>query len=168
MTVMPACRASATCRLENLLRRKPAIPLVHRHRPRLTLEGARAVLAAAERRAVEIRRPMNLAVVDDGGHLLAFSRMDEAKPSSIEIALTKARAAALRRAPTGAPSREGQPDLLLALGLAVARPEQQTPVRGGMPLLVDGEVVGAIGVSAGSEEEDAEVARAGAAALAGV
>ncbi len=154
--------------MKNLRRRATAIPLVNRNRPRLTLEGARAVLAAAERRALEIHRPMNLAVVDDAGHLLSFSRMDGAKPSSIEIALTKARAAALRRAPTGPPSREGQPDLLLALGLAIARPDQQTPVRGGVPLLVDGEVIGAIGVSAGSEEEDLDVARAGAAALAGV
>lgn len=143
------------------------MPLVSRNKPRLTLEGARAVLEAAERRAHEIHRPMNIAVVDDGGHLLAFARMDGAKPASIEIALTKARAAALRRAPTGAPTREGQPNLLLAVGLAVARPDQQTPVRGGVPLIVDGEVVGAIGLSAGSEDEDSDVARAGAAALAG-
>jgi glc operon protein GlcG len=141
------------------------MPLVSRNRPRLTLEGARAVLEAAERRALEIHRPVNIAVVDDGAHLLTFARMDGAKPASVEIALTKARAAALRRAPTGAPTREGQPNLLLAVGLAVARPDQQTPVRGGVPLVVDGEVIGAIGVSAGSEEEDADVGRAGAAAL---
>jgi glc operon protein GlcG len=141
------------------------MPLVSRNRPRLTLEGARAVLAAAERRALEIHRPVNVAVVDDGAHLLAFARMDGAKPSSIEIARTKACAAALRRAPTGAPTREGQPNLMLALGLAVARPDQQTPIRGGVPLIADGEVIGAIGVSAASEEEDTDVARAGASAL---
>lgn len=143
------------------------MPLVSRDRPRLTLEGARAVLAAAERRALEIRRPMNIAVVDDGGHLLSFARMDGAKPASVEIALTKARASALRRAATGAPMREGQPNLLVAVGLAVARPDQQTPVRGGIPLIVDGEVVGAIGISAGNEYEDTDVAQAGASALAG-
>lgn len=140
--------------------------LVQRNTPRLTLEGARAVLAAAERRATEMNRPMDIAVVDDGGHLLVFVRMDGAKPSSIEIALTKARAAALRRAPTGPPKGD-PPNVLLAIGLALAGPGQQTPIRGGIPLLIDGEVVGAIGVSAGSEDEDADVASAGAAALAG-
>jgi len=141
--------------------------LVKRDTPRLTLEGARAVLAAAERRAAEIQQPMNIAVVDDGGHLLAFARMDGAKPASVEIALVKARAAALRRSPTGPSMRDGQPNLPVALGLAIARSDQQTPVRGGVPLVVDGMVVGAVGVSAGSEDQDLDVARAGAEALAG-
>jgi glc operon protein GlcG len=142
------------------------MPMIHRHTPRLTLEGARAVLAAAERRAEEIRRPMNIAIVDDGGHLLAFVRMDDAKPASIEIAIAKARAAALRRSATGVRARDGAVDLAVSLGLAVARPDQQTPIRGGIPLVVDSQVVGAIGVSAGSEDEDVAVAEAGAAALA--
>lgn len=140
------------------------MPLITRNHPKLTLEGARAVLAAAERRAQEIQRPMDIAVVDDGGHLLAFARMDGAKLSSIEISLVKARAAAVRRAPTGPPAGE-QPNLAVALGLAVASPAQQTPVRGGVPLVVEGQVVGAVGVSAGTEEQDEDVARAGAAAL---
>lgn len=142
------------------------MPLINRNTPRLTLEGARAVLTAAERRAVEIHRPMNIAVVDEGGHLLAFIRMDEAKPASIEIALTKARAAALRRSPTGPPSQDGPAGLMLGLGLSAARSDQQTPIRGGIPLVVDGQVVGAIGVSAGSQDEDVTVAQAGAGALA--
>lgn len=142
------------------------MPLVNRNTTRLTLDGARAVLAAAERCAAEIHRPMNIAVVDDGGHLLAFARMDGAKPASIEVALTKARAAALRRSSTGAPSKEGTAGLMLGLGLALASSEQQTPIRGGIPLVVDGQVVGAIGVSAGIEDEDVTVAQAGAAALA--
>jgi glc operon protein GlcG len=123
------------------------------------------VLAAAELRAKEINRPMDLAVVDDGGHLLVFERMDGAKPSSIEIAITKARSAALRRAPTRAPMEGDRPNLIVALGLAAASPAQQSSIRGGVPLVVDGEVVGAIGASAGSEEQDEDVARAGAAAL---
>lgn len=140
------------------------MPLITRNHPKLTLEGARAVLAAAERRAQEMQRPMDIAVVDDGGHLLAFARMDGAKISSIEISLVKARAAAVRRAPTGPPAGE-QPNLALALGLAIASPAQQTPVRGGVPLVVDGQIVGAVGVSAGTEDQDEDVARAGAAAL---
>lgn len=139
--------------------------LVTRNHPKLTLEGARAVLAAAERRAQEIHCPMNIAVVDDGGFLLAFARMDGAKLSSVNIAMVKARAAAVRRSPTG-PAMDGdRPNVILSMGLAVAGPRQQTPIRGGVPLVVDGQVVGAIGVSAGSEDQDLDVARAGAAAL---
>ena len=138
---------------------------VTRHHPKLTLAGARAVLAAAERHAQEIRCPMNIAVVDDGGHLLAFARMDGAKISSVAVALVKAQAAAVRRSPTGPAMLGDQPNALLALGLAAVNSMQQTPLRGGVPLIVDGEVVGAIGVSAGTEDQDVEVARAGGAAL---
>jgi glc operon protein GlcG len=139
--------------------------LVTRNHPKLTLEGARAVVAAAEHRALEIRCPMNIAVVDEGGFLLAFARMDGAKLSSVNIALVKARAAAVRRSPTSPPMDGDRPNVLLALGLAVGGPEEQTPIRGGIPLVVDQQVVGAIGVSAGTEDQDVDVARAGAAAL---
>jgi glc operon protein GlcG len=142
------------------------MPLITRNHPKLTLEGSRAVLAAAERRAAEINVPMNIAVVDDGGHLLTFSRMDGAKLSSVRIAINKANSSAIRRKPSGASvSANGQPDVLLSLSLAIGSGAQQTPLRGGLPLLVDGEVVGAIGVSNGSEDEDVDVARAGATAL---
>jgi len=141
------------------------MPLVTRNHSKLTLEGARAVMAAAHRRAEEIRVPMDIAVVDEGGLLLVFERMDGAKPASVAIALVKAQAAAVRCAPTG-PSKSGdQVNLAIALGLAAVCPSQQIPIRGGVPLIVDGEVIGAIGVSAGSEDEDLDVARAGAAAL---
>ena len=140
--------------------------LVTRHHPKLMIEGDRAVLQAAQRRAEEIQVPMDIAVVDEGGHLLAFERMDGAKPSSIAIAMIKAQSAAARRAPTGpAMDADNKVNLSLALGIAIASPSEQTPIRGGVPLIVDGEVVGAIGVSAGKEEQDLDVARAGAAAL---
>ena len=141
------------------------MPLVTRNHPKLTLEGARAVLAAAQRRATEIHCPMDIAIVDEGAHLVVFERMDGAKPSSIAIAMVKAQAAAMRRAPTGPPMAGDQVNLPLAMGLAAANPSQQTPIRGGVPLIVDGEVVGAIGVSAGTEDQDLDVASAGAAAL---
>ncbi len=141
------------------------MPKVTRNNLRLTLEGARAVLEAAERRAIEIGVPMDIAVVDDGGHLSAFAGMDGAKLSSVEIAIAKAHCAAIRRKPTG-PYMEGeQPSLLVSLALAVGSRARQTPLRGGVPLLVDGQCVGAIGVSNGMEEQDLDVARAGAAAL---
>ena len=142
-------------------------PLVTRNHPKLTLEGARAVVAAAERRAHEIQCPMNIAVVDEGGYLLAFSRMNGAKPSSVDVAVLKARSAALRRAPTRPPMDGDHPNVLLALSLAAASPTQQTPIRGGIPLVVDEQVIGAIGVSAGSEDQDVEVAKEGARALEG-
>jgi glc operon protein GlcG len=139
--------------------------LVTRNCPKLTLEGARAVLAAAQRRAEEIRVPMDIAVVDEGGLLLVFERMGGARPSSIAISLVKAQAAALRRGPTGPAMAGDQVNLPLALGLAIASPTGVTPIRGGVPLVVDGQVVGAIGASAGTEDQDVDVARAGAAAI---
>src|SRR5580704_14197654 len=141
------------------------MPLVTRDHPKLTLEGARAVLAAALRRAQEINVPMNVAVVDGGGHWLGFERMDGARPASIAISLVKAQAAALRRSPTGPALTGDQVNLPLALGLAIASPAAQTPIRGGVPLLADGQVIGAVGASAGSEDQDLDVARAGAAAI---
>ena len=142
--------------------------LVTRNNPKPTLEGARAVVAAAEKCAQEIGVPMDIAVVVDGGHLLAFIRMDGAKLSSVQIALTKAVSAAIRRMPTGPMPPGAEPNILLSLGLAIGTGGQQTPIRGGLPLIVDGVCVGAIGVSNGTEDQDAEVARAGAAALDGV
>jgi glc operon protein GlcG len=108
---------------------------------------------------------MDLAVVDDGGHLLVFERMDGAKPSSIAISLVKAQSAALRRAVTAPAIAGDQINVPLALGLAIANPAHQTPIRGGVPLVVDGEVIGAIGASAGTEDQDLDVARAGAAVI---
>jgi len=139
--------------------------LVSRNHPKLTLEGARAVMAAAQKRAHEINCPMNIAVVDEGGHLLVFERMDGAKLSSIRIAQVKAQSAALRRAPTRPAKADDQVNRLLSVTLAVASPEEQTPIRGGVPLMAEGQVIGAIGVSAGSEDQDVDVATAGAAAL---
>lgn len=142
------------------------MPLVTRNHPKLTLEGSRAVLAAAERRAIEIKVPMDIAVVDDGGHLLAFARMDGAKPSSVAIAINKAHSAAIRRKPSGPSVVGDKPETMLSLALAISSGAQQTPLRGGLPLMVDGECVGAIGISNGTEDEDVDVATAGAAALA--
>jgi glc operon protein GlcG len=133
--------------------------------PKLTLEGAEAVLAAAKAHADHMAVPMDIAIVDDGGHLLAFARMDGAKPASIDIAINKAHAAAIRRQATG-PARNGEEiNVLLSLGLAIGSRAQQTPLRGGVPLVANGQCVGAIGVSAGTEDQDVEVALAGVAAF---
>jgi glc operon protein GlcG len=141
------------------------VPPVTRNNPKLTLEGAQLVLAAAQARAMEIKIPMDIAVVDDGAHLLAFARMDGAKLSSVEIAIRKAQSAAIRRIPS-APARTGdEVNVVLSIGLALATQGRQIPVRGGVPLLVDGICVGAIGISNGTEDQDVDVAQAGARAL---
>src|SRR5438309_7599854 len=141
------------------------VPALTRNNPKLTLEGAQLILAAAQARAVEIKVPMDIAIVDDGGHLLAFARMDGAKLSSVEIAVRKAHCAAIRRLPS-APARTGEEvNVVLSLGLSLATQGRQIPVRGGIPLLVDGVCVGAIGVSNGTEDQDVDVAQAGARAL---
>lgn len=135
------------------------------HNAKLTLEGAEAVVAAAKAQATRIGVPMNIAVVDDGGHLMAFAKMDGAKLSSITIAINKAISSAIRRLPSG-PARSGdEVNLLLSLSLAIGSHAQQTPLRGGLPLEANGQCVGAIGVSNGTEDQDVEVARAGVAAL---
>lgn len=135
--------------------------MLTRNNIRLTLEGARAILSAAEKKAVEIKVSMNIAIVDDGGHLLAFARMDGAKLSSIEVALTKARSAAPRRGASGPSLSGSEPNAVLSLGLSLATGGALTPIRGGLPLVKDGQNVGGIGVSAGSEDEDVAVAQAG-------
>ena len=135
--------------------------MLTRNNPKLTLEGARAILAAAEAKARAIKVPMNIAVVDGAGFLLAFIRMDGAKLSSVDVSLTKARGAALRGSPTGPSLAAGEPSTILSLGLSLATENKLTAIRGGLPLVVDGEIVGAIGVSAGSEDEDVSVAQAG-------
>jgi glc operon protein GlcG len=140
-------------------------PLVTRNNPKLTLAGAQTAVVAAQRRAAEINVPMDIAVVDDGGHLLVFARMDGAKLSSVEIAIAKAHCAAIRRKPTG-PARDGdQVNVVLSLGLAISSHGRQIPLRGGIPVEVDGVCVGAIGVSNGSEDQDVDVAQAGVRAL---
>jgi glc operon protein GlcG len=138
--------------------------ITHNH-PKLTLEGAEAILAAAQAQAERMNVPMNIAVVDDGGHLLAFARMDGAKPASIDIAINKAVAKAIRRKNTGPARSANEVSVLISLGLAIGSRARQTPIRGGLMLEVNGECVGGIGVSAGTEDEDTEVARAGVAAF---
>jgi glc operon protein GlcG len=132
---------------------------------RLTLEGARAALDAAEKRARQMGIPMNIAVVDDGGFLLAFARMDGAKLGSAAIAINKAHSSAIRRQPTGPALTNGEPNVVLSLGLAIGSRAEQTPVRGGLPLVFAEQLVGAIGVSNGTEDQDVEVALAGAEAF---
>ena len=139
--------------------------LVIRNQVRLTLEGARTIIAAAAAQAASMNLKMNIAVVDDGGHLLSFDRMDGARPASGYTAITKATTAATFRQATGPiPTGTASPDPLLNLSLqnaAQASGGKLTTLFGGVPIVVDGQVIGGVGVGGGSGEQDAQVARAG-------
>src|SRR5579883_3162760 len=143
--------------------------LIVRNQVRLTLAGARAILAGAEAKARAMGWKMNIAVVDDGGHLLSFERMDGARPASGYTAITKATTAATFRQPSGpVPAGTTSPDPLLNLSLqhaALASGGKLTTLYGGVPVVVDGQVIGGVGVGGGSGEQDAQVARAGIQAL---
>jgi len=139
--------------------------MLTKNAPKLTYEGALAVLEAAAKKAAEMKLPICIAVVDDGGHLLAFARINDAKPSSVLVAITKARSAAMRRAATGPLPNADNVSVLLSLGMPLASNGNLTCVRGGLPIEWEGVVVGGIGISAGTEQQDEEVARTGLAAL---
>ncbi len=138
-------------------------------RPTLKLnwEGTIQVLQAAVRKAQEMGIPMSIAVVDDGSHLLGFARTDEGKPHTIKIAQAKARTAASNRLPTGKISSTGQPvddHMAIALPLA-AGTDMFLTFKGGLPIVIGGHCVGGVGVSGGTGDQDAEVAKAGIDAL---
>ncbi|MGZ3414554.1 MAG: heme-binding protein [Isosphaeraceae bacterium] len=165
--------ASAPGQFEGTREHKPGVaaepakgkPLVIRNQVRLTLHGARTIIATAAEQAASMSLKMNIAVVDEGGHLLSFDRMDGARPASGYTAITKASTAATFRQPTGPlPAGTSAPDPLLNLSLQIAAQSsggKLTTLLGGLPIVVDGQVIGGVGVGGGSGEQDAQVARAG-------
>ena len=140
-------------------------PLVTRDRVQLNLAGAETLVEAAKKKAAAMSLKCNIAVVDDGGHLLAFVRMDGARPASVATALSKAVSAATFRQATGAMPAKGEPDLLLSLSLQTASGGKITSLKGGAPIVVEGQVIGAVGIGGGTGEQDVEVANAGVQAL---
>ncbi|EAQ27394.1 GlcG/HbpS family heme-binding protein [Roseovarius sp. 217] len=127
---------------------------------RLDLADAGVLLAGARAKAVEVGVPMCIAITDEGGNLVAFERMDGGKVTSITIAIDKAFTAAGAKKATheyGEVSQPGKP----VYGIASAIGGRLMVVGGGLPVLVDGEVVGGIGVSSGTPMQDREVAEAG-------
>jgi glc operon protein GlcG len=147
---------------------KAAAPLVTRGRIQLNLAGAETILAAAKQKAAAMKLKVNIAIVDDGGHLLSFARMDGARPASGTTAMTKAVSAATFRQETGTLPAKGEPDTLLSLSIqnaALAGGGKITTLKGGVPVIVDGQIIGAIGVGGGTGDQDVEVAKAGLQAL---
>ncbi len=128
--------------------------------PRLTLSDARLILEGSEAKAQEIGVDMDIAIVDDGGPLLAFIRMDRARITSIDVAVNKAFTAACARKPTheyAGVAGAGGP----AFGIHVSNQGRFMIFGGGLPVFIDGLIAGGVGCSSGSPEQDQEVAQAG-------
>lgn len=130
----------------------------------VTLEEARRVISAAEEKAREINQPMDIAVVDAGGNLKSHIRMDNAHVGSITISINKAYTAIAFQGETGDLQELTRPDGPI-YGLSDAHGGRLVVFPGGIPLVRDGKIYGAIGVSTGTIEEDQQVAEAGAAAF---
>ena len=136
------------------------MPLVNRDRISLTLEGAKLMMEAAEEKARQIGIDMDIAIVDAGTNLLCFHRMDGAKITSIDVAINKAFTAAGARLPTEEYGRIAGPTGKV-FGIHVSNRGRFMIFGGGLPIVVDGQTIGAIGCSSGSVEQDTEVAQAG-------
>jgi uncharacterized protein GlcG (DUF336 family) len=128
---------------------------------RLTYEGAQVLLAAAIAYAGTMGVPQCIAVVDEGCNLLAFARMDGARVLSIKSAQRKAMTAAT----TGKPTGELPADI--ELKLAIATDGTMVNLMGGLPVIVEGQLIGGIGVGSGTGEQDREVANAALKSFAG-
>ena len=130
----------------------------------ITLNDARKIIAAAEQKAQEIGQPMNIAVADAGGNLISHVRMDGAWIGSIDISIKKAytsRAFDIATKDLATHSQSGNQ----FFGIHASNDGKIMIFAGGIPLKKDGKVIGAIGVSGGSGDQDHAVAEAGAAAL---
>lgn len=128
---------------------------------KLTHDAAQRALAAGIAKAQAMGVPQCIAVVDDGGHLRAFVRMDNAKYLSIDSSLRKAMSAANHRRPTGYGEKETE------IKLALVTDGRNINLKGGTPIIVDGHCIGGIGVGSGTGEQDEEVSRAAVAAIGG-
>lgn len=128
------------------------------------LEDARRIIAAAEARADEMGQPMNIAVVDAGGNLVAHVRQDGAWIGSIDISISKAWTSRAFDITTKDLGDNAQPQQQF-FGIHTTNGGKVAIFAGGVPLMRDGQVVGAVGVSGGSGEQDHSVAEAGAAAF---
>jgi uncharacterized protein GlcG (DUF336 family) len=130
-------------------------------RPVLSLADVKRIAAAAEAEATANRWVVTIAIVDDGGHLLWLQRLDGAAPLSAHIAPAKARTSALGRRESAVYEEiiKGGRTAFLSV------PEIEGLLEGGVPILVDGHCLGAVGVSGVKSNEDAQIAKAGIAAL---
>ncbi|MBI5564778.1 MAG: heme-binding protein [Chloroflexi bacterium] len=136
------------------------MPNLLQQKPCLTLEVAKAIATAAEAEARTNAWSVSIALVDDAGRLLYFARMNDTANSSVEVAIAKAVHSANYRRPT-----KFHQDLILGGTLPVLGLREILPVEGGIPLMIDGRAVGAIGVSGVQSPQDAQIAAVGVAAF---
>lgn len=134
---------------------------------RLTAAGAKRMMATAIAMAAEAGVAISCAIVDAGGHLLLLERMDGGRFHTVHSCTTKAVCAASNRRATTAKGAVGQDlDVTHAIGLALAAgPGRWTAMEGGVPILVDGQCVGGVGVSGGDWETDLRIAKASVEAI---
>ena len=123
----------------------------------LTLDVAKRLVAAAEAEAKKRGATVVIAVVDDGGHLILLERLDDTQVASVDVAIGKARTAAIFRRPSKVFEDQVRNGRVAALALPGA-----TPLQGGVPVMVEGKVIGAIGASGNTPQEDEDIAQAGA------
>ncbi|QOJ24848.1 MAG: heme-binding protein [Gammaproteobacteria bacterium] len=126
------------------------------HKLALTLDDAKKIAAGAEAEALRNKWPVVIAIVDDGGHLLYLQRLDGAQYGSVQVAIEKARAAIAFRRSTKVWENNVAEGRLHYLGLPGA-----LPVEGGLPIAVEQQFTGAIGVSGVRSYQDAQIAQAG-------
>ncbi len=129
-------------------------------RSMLTLEDCKRISAAAEAEARKNNWNVCVAIVDDGGHLLHLFRMDGATPANSRIAIEKGRTAAETRRSTAM-----WEDRVKGGRLVMLKMPGVTPIQGGLPIVIDGECIGAVGVSGVQSHEDEQIAKAGIAVL---
>jgi uncharacterized protein GlcG (DUF336 family) len=130
-------------------------------KPILTLEDVKKIAAAAEAEALANNWAVVIAIVDDGGHLLWLQRLDGAPPISAHIAPAKANTAALGRRES-----KSYEDVINGGRVSfLSAPDLKGMLEGGVPIIVDGNVIGAVGVSGVKSNEDAQIARAGIATV---
>ncbi len=129
-------------------------------KPILTLSAAKKAAEAAENEAMRRGATVVIAVVDDGGQLILLERLDDTQVASVEVGIGKARTAAIFRRPSKVFEDQIREGRIAALALPGA-----TPLQGGVPIIIEGKVVGAIGVSGNTPQEDEEIAIAGASAV---
>ncbi len=130
-------------------------------KPVLTLDAAKKIAAAAEAEANKRGATVVIVVVDDGGHVILLERLDDTQVASVEVGIGKARTAAIFRRPSRIFEEQIKDGRVASLALPGA-----TPLQGGVPIVVNGKVVGAIGVSGNTPQEDEDIALAGAAVTA--
>jgi uncharacterized protein GlcG (DUF336 family) len=126
--------------------------------PAITIEQAKDVMAGAEAEAQRNNWPVVIAIVDTGGNVVLLQRLDNAQFGSVEVARQKAWSAAAFRRPT-----KVFQEAIAGGGanLRILRLEGASPLEGGVPIAVDGQIIGAIGVSGVTSEQDAQIAQAG-------